>query len=65
MVLQVKTENAVFIDDDAWIASNCTISNGVNIGKGSIIGANSFVNKNIPPFSIAGGVPARVIKSRI
>lgn len=65
MVLQVNTEKAIVIEDDVWIASNCTISKGVHIGKGSIIGANSFVNKDIPPFSIVGGVPAKIIKSRI
>lgn len=65
MVFQKNTEEAVVIEDDVWISSNCTITKGVRIGKGSIIGANAFVNKNIPPFSIAGGVPARVIKSRI
>lgn len=65
MALQVNTEKAVFIEDDVWIASNCTISKGVHIGKGSIIGANSFVNKDIPPYSIVGGVPAKIIKSRI
>lgn len=65
MVLQPNTEKAVVIEDDVWIASNCTISKGVNIGRGSIVGANSFVNKDIPPFSIVGGNPARIIKSRI
>lgn len=65
MALQVNTEKAIVIEDDVWIASNCTISKGVHIGRGSIIGANSFVNKDIPPFSIVGGVPAKVIKSRI
>lgn len=65
MAFQKNTEKAVIIEDDVWIASNCTISKGVRVGKGSIIGANSFVNKDIPPFSIAGGVPVKVIKSRI
>jgi acetyltransferase-like isoleucine patch superfamily enzyme len=65
MSLQVNTEKAVVIEDDVWISSNCTISKGVRIGTGSIIGANSFVNRDIPPFSIAGGVPAKVIKSRM
>ncbi|MFA5300555.1 MAG: acyltransferase [Lutibacter sp.] len=65
MVFQKNTEASVIIEDDVWIASNCTISKGVNIGKGSIIGANSFVNKDIPPYSIVGGVPARIIKYRI
>ncbi|MGO4710536.1 DapH/DapD/GlmU-related protein [Chryseobacterium sp. 2TAF14] len=65
MALQKNTEKEVVIGDDVWISSNCSISKGVTIGNGSIIGANSFVNKDIPPFSIAGGVPAKVIKSRI
>lgn len=65
MVFQKNTEAAIIIEDDVWISANCTIAKGVRIGKGSMIGANSFVNKDIPPFSIAGGVPARIIKSRI
>jgi len=65
MVEQENTFDPVFIGDDVWIASNCTIGKGVSIGKGSIIAANSFVNKNIPPFSIAGGVPVKILKSRI
>ena len=64
MVYQKNIESPVFIEDDVWIASNCTIGSGVRIGKGSIVASNSFVNKDIPPFSIVGGVPARVIKSR-
>ncbi|MCX8523530.1 acyltransferase [Chryseobacterium formosus] len=65
MAFQTNTEKKIVIEDDVWIASNCSISKGVTIGKGSIIGANSFVNKDVPPFSIVGGVPAKVIKSRI
>ncbi len=64
MVKQENTEAPVIIEDNVWIASNCTIAKGVRIGTGSIIGANSFVNRDIPPFSIAGGIPARVIKMR-
>ena len=65
MVKQPNVEAPVYIDDDVWIASNCTITKGVKIGKGSIVGANSVVTKNIPPYSIVGGVPAKIIKSRI
>jgi acetyltransferase-like isoleucine patch superfamily enzyme len=64
MVKQMNSEAPVIIEDDVWIAANTTIGKGVKIGKGSIVAANSFVNKDIPPYSIAGGVPARVIKSR-
>ena len=64
MVNQKNTQAKIVIEDDVWIGSNCTISKGVYIGQGSIIGANSFVNKSVPPFSIVAGVPAKVIKKR-
>lgn len=57
-------EGKVVIEDDVWISANCTIGKGVTIGGGAIIAANSFVNKNVEPFSIMGGVPARLIKKR-
>ena len=52
------------IEDDVWIGSNVIILPNINIGKGSIIGAGSVVTKNIPEYSVAVGVPARVIKNR-
>lgn len=64
MVRQNKKEAPIIIEDNVWIASNCTINMGIKIGKGSIVGANSFVNKDIPEYSIAGGVPAKLIKTR-
>ncbi len=54
----------VIIEDDAWIGSHVCINRGVTIGKGSIVGAGSVVNKDIPPYSVASGVPCRVIRSR-
>jgi acetyltransferase-like isoleucine patch superfamily enzyme len=54
----------VVIEDDVWIGLNCTILQGVTIGKGSIIGAGAVVTKDIPPYSIALGVPARVTGQR-
>tara|TARA_R110000850_G_scaffold238835_2_gene363499 strand:- start:5219 stop:5788 length:570 start_codon:yes stop_codon:yes gene_type:complete len=53
----------IIIEDNVWIGERCYILKGVTIGKGSIIGLNSVVTKNIPPFSIAVGNPARVVKS--
>ncbi|AZI56563.1 DapH/DapD/GlmU-related protein [Epilithonimonas vandammei] len=56
------TKGGVFIEDDVWIGENVSILPGVRIGKGSVIGANSVVTKNIPKYSIAVGSPARCIK---
>ncbi len=54
----------IIIDDDVWIGFNVVILAGVTIGRGSIIGANAVVTKNIEPYSIMGGVPARLIRKR-
>ena len=64
MYLQKKIENPISIGNDVWIGANCTIGMGVSIGEGAIIASNSFVNKDVPPFSIFGGVPAISIGSR-
>ena len=55
----------VVIGSDVWIGARVIILPGVQIGSGSIIGAGAVVTKDIPPFSVVGGVPAKVIKSRI
>lgn len=54
----------VVIEDDVWIGCGVIILKGVTIGKGSIVAAGAVVTKGIPPYSIAGGVPAKVIKKR-
>lgn len=65
MVLNGLTENkCVFIGDDVWIGRNSVVLPGIKIGKGSIIGANSLVNKDVEEYSIYGGVPAKFIKKR-
>ncbi len=53
------------IGDNVWIGMNVTILKGVTIGEGSIIAAGALVNKDIPAKSLAGGVPAKVIKSNV
>lgn len=57
-------DGEVIIEDDVWIGANVTITSGVKLGKGCVIGANSVVTKDIPPFSVAYGVPAKVVKRR-
>ena len=54
----------VVIEDDVWIGSRCVILGNVRVGRGSVIGAGSVVTKDIPPFSIAVGVPCKVVKKR-
>ncbi len=54
----------IVIGDDVWIGVNVTILSGVKIGQGAIIAAGSVVTKDVEPYSIYGGVPARLIKKR-
>lgn len=53
----------IIIEDEVWIGARCIISKGVTIGKGAIIGAGSVVVKDIPPYTLAAGNPAKAIKS--
>ena len=52
----------VIIEEDVWIGSNVTILSGVTIGRGTTIAAGALVNRSIPPYCVAAGVPARVVK---
>lgn len=52
------------IGNDVWIGSNSTILGGVKVGDGAVIGAGAVVTKDIPPYAVAVGVPAKVIKYR-
>lgn len=61
---QGETSKGIVIEDDVWIAAGCQILDGVTIGKGAIVAAGSVVNKSIDPYTIVGGVPAKLIKNR-
>jgi len=54
----------IMIHDDVWIGVRSTILSGVTIGQGAVIAAGSVVTKDIPPYAIAAGVPAKVIRYR-
>jgi acetyltransferase-like isoleucine patch superfamily enzyme len=52
----------ITVEDDCWIAANSVITAGVTIGKHSVVAGGAVVTKNVPPFSVVAGNPARVIK---
>jgi acetyltransferase-like isoleucine patch superfamily enzyme len=58
----LKTD--IVIEDDVWIGANAVILPGVKVGKGAVVGAGSVVTRNVEPFSIVGGNPARIIRMR-
>ncbi len=55
---------AISVGDDVWIGSRVTVLKGVTIGRGAIVAAGTLVTKTVPPYTVAGGVPARVRKTR-
>lgn len=59
----IRCEKTI-IEDNVWIGAKATILYGVTVSEGSIVGANSLVNKNVPPFIVVGGIPAKQIKER-
>ena len=61
---QGHTYKGVVIEDDCWVGTGAKILDGVHIGRGSVIGAGAVVSKSLPPYSIAVGVPAKVVGTR-
>jgi acetyltransferase-like isoleucine patch superfamily enzyme len=59
-----ENDAPVVIEDDVWTGANVTILKGVTVGRGSVIAAGAVVTKSCPPYSIIGGVPAKVLKFR-
>ena len=60
----LQNRNPVIIENDVLISSNVLILEGVKIGNGSVVAAGSVVNKDVPPYSVVGGIPAKVIRYR-
>lgn len=59
-----ENDMPIVIQDDVWIGTGAIIMKGVTIGKGSVVAAGSLVRSDVPPYSIVGGVPARMLKMR-
>lgn len=62
--LTSSSKYSISIGNDVWVGAKVTILDGVTIGDGAIIAAGALVNKNVPPYAVYGGVPAKFIKNR-
>lgn len=61
---EATSNGPIIIKDDVWIGFGATILSGVHIGQGAVVAAGAVVTKDVPPYAIVGGVPAKVIKYR-
>ena len=61
---EAVTKGDIIVDDDVWIGYRATVLSGVHIGKGAIVAAGAVVTKDVPPYAIVGGVPAKIIGYR-
>lgn len=61
---EARTKGPIIVKDDVWIGTNVLVLSGITIGQGAVVGAGSVVTKDVPPYAIVGGNPARVIKYR-
>lgn len=59
-----RYDQPVVIEDEVWCGANVTILKGVTLGRGSVVAAGAVVTKSFPPYSIIGGVPAKLLKMR-
>ena len=64
VIEQGRTASGIEIGDNVWLGASVKVLDGVSIGEGAIIAAGAVVTEDIPPFAIAGGIPAKVIKLR-
>ena len=55
----------IVVDDDVWIGYGCIILSGVHIGQGAVVAAGSVVTKDVEPYTVVGGVPAKKIRERV
>ena len=61
---EATSKGNILVEDDVWIGCRVTVLSGVRIGQGAVVAAGALVTKDVPPYAIVGGVPAKVIKYR-
>jgi len=64
MYTQGRESRKVTIEDDVWVGHGAAILKGVTIGTGAVVGAGAVVTKDVPPYAVVGGVPARILRYR-
>ena len=53
----------IVIEDDVWLSYRCTVLKGVTIGKGAVVATGAIVTRDVPPYSVVGGIPAKIIRT--
>jgi acetyltransferase-like isoleucine patch superfamily enzyme len=63
IILRGSTDyRSMVIEESCWLAMNCVVTGSLTLGRGCVVGANSVVNKDVPPFSVVAGNPAKIVK---
>ena len=62
--VEAVSKGNIFVKDDVWLGYGVTVLSGVQIGQGAVVAAGAVVSKDVPPYAVVGGVPAKVIKYR-
>lgn len=61
---EALSKGNIVVEDDVWIGESALILSGVTIGQGAVVAAGAVVSKDVPPYAIVGGIPAKIIKYR-
>ena len=61
----LPSRGGIVVEDDVWIGAGAFICPGVRIGRGAVVGARAVITKNVPPWKVVAGNPARIIKDRV
>ena len=63
-IQEASSKGNILVEDDVWLGYGATIMSGVHIGKGAVVASGAVVTKDVPPYAIVGGVPAKILRFR-